>query len=245
MKSLIAAALLGLAAAGAAHAQPARPPIADHGISGLWMVINPQQFPEDAPLTPQAKALNDIDNRMVADGLVVGERSAKCLPVANPAMMVNEFALNLLEGPGQIMIVSENNPIPRILYTDGRSHAGSETDYGWNGHSIAHWEGEVLVVDTTSFNDRYAVYKGATLATHRTSALHMSERFWIENDGQVLVDDMIIDDPGAFTAPVRNTIRYRRLVPPQNFMEDACEVQVEAILANEAWRKKHLPKPPE
>ena len=207
------------------------------------MVIVPQQFPKDAPLTPAGKALVDIDNRMVADGLVVGERSAKCLPVGVPAMMVNEFALNVLEGPGQVMIVSENNSIPRIIYTDGRGHGRPSSDYGWNGHSVGHWEGDALVVDTTSFSERYAVYKGVTLAPHRTAALHMTERLSLEADGDVLVDDMTFDDPGAFTKPVNNVVRYRRLKPPQHFMEDACEVQVDSIAANAAWRAAHGVKP--
>ena len=218
-RSILALTLGAALIAGAARAAEPAP---NHGISGLWMVINPQQFPKDLPLTPAAKALTDQDNRRVADGLVVGERSARCLPVGNPGMMVNEFALNVLEGPGQIMIVSENNSIPRIIYTDGRAHGQSASDYGWNGHSIGHWEGGTLAVDTTSFNDRYAVYTGITLAPHRTSALHMTERLSLEAGGDILVDDMTFVDPGAFTRPVNTVVRYRRLKPPQHFMEDSC-----------------------
>jgi hypothetical protein len=215
----------------------------DHGVSGLWMVINPQQFPADAPLTPNAKTQTEVDKRMVADGLAIGERSAKCLPVGNPGMMVNEFALNILEGPGQIMIVSENNSIPRIIYMDGRKHDVSPGEYGWNGHSIGHWDKSVLSVDTTSFNDHYAVYTGQTLSPHRTSALHMTERLWLEAGGDVLADEMTFDDKGTFTAPVKNLVRYRRLKPPEHFMEDACEVQVDAIAKNAAWRASHAPNP--
>jgi hypothetical protein len=34
-------------------------------------------------------------------------------------------------------------------------------------------------------------------------------RLWLEKDGDVLVDEMVFNGVGAFTAPVKNVVRYR------------------------------------
>ena len=40
----------------------------------------------------------------------------------------------------------------RVIYTDGRPHP-KDPDTSYLGHSIAHWEGDTLVVDVTALND--------------------------------------------------------------------------------------------
>ena len=55
---------------------------------------------------------------------------------------------------------------------DGRGHP-EEPDPSWLGHSIGQWEGDVLVVDTTGFNDR-----GWTGPSHpRSEEYHVIERY--------------------------------------------------------------------
>jgi hypothetical protein len=61
--------------------------------------------------------------------------------------------VQILQGPNQIVILNEWQPVPRRIYMDGRDHP-PDLDATWEGHSIGHWEGDVLVVDTAGLNGR-------------------------------------------------------------------------------------------
>ena len=58
----------------------------------------------------------------------------------------------LMQTPGWVLIVRERLDT-RIIPIDGRPHIGS-TIREWNGDSRGHFEGNVLVVDTTNYNDK-------------------------------------------------------------------------------------------
>ena len=46
-----------------------------------------------------------------------------------------------------VTIISENSPLVRSVYLNKASH-GDAVQPSWNGHSIGHWEGKTLVIDT-------------------------------------------------------------------------------------------------
>ena len=60
----------------------------------------------------------------------------------------------------------------------------------WMGDSIGHWEGETLVVDTTNFRERPALY-GAS------QDLHVIERFSRKDNGD-LHYEFTVDDPSSW-----------------------------------------------
>jgi hypothetical protein len=85
----------------------------------------------------------------------------------------------------------------RVIYTDGRSHPKPEDlRPTYLGHSIGHWEGDTLVVDSVGFNEK--VWVMGSYPT--TSQLHLTERFSRPTLGS-LEYEVTIDDPGAYTAP--------------------------------------------
>jgi len=51
------------------------------------------------------------------------------------------------------MLFEDDIPSHREVYLDGRAHP-KDPNPAWMGHSIGHWEGDTLVVDTVGFNDR-------------------------------------------------------------------------------------------
>jgi hypothetical protein len=84
-----------------------------------------------------------------------------------------------------------------VIYTDGRTHPKPEDlRPTYLGHSIGHWEGDTLVVDSVGFNEK--VWVMGSYPT--TSQLHLTERFSRPTLGS-LEYDVTIDDPGAYTAP--------------------------------------------
>src|SRR6185312_16703932 len=105
-----------------------------------------------------------------------------CFPEAHPSwMLVTHNAMEILFTPGRVTMLGESdgNRIRRI-YTDGRGHP-EVSDPTFHGHSIGHWEGDTLVVDTVD------ILPQAPLA--------ISEAAGVPNDGDMLVTERIHLDP--------------------------------------------------
>src|SRR6202030_2200190 len=68
----------------------------------------------------------------------------------------------------------------------------------WYGESVGHYEGDTLVVDTISMNDKTFV---DNYGTPHTTQLHVAERFRMIDGGKTLEVNIKVDDPGAFTMP--------------------------------------------
>jgi hypothetical protein len=96
-----------------------------------------------------------------------------------------------------VMIDGGFNP-PRQIYLDGRGHP-RDFNPSWMGHSIGHWDGDTLVVDTIGFNDLGWV--GAALSAFpQTEKLHVTERYRRLDLGHLEVETTY-EDPSEFKKP--------------------------------------------
>jgi hypothetical protein len=100
---------------------------------------------------------------------------------------------------------------------DGRPHP-SEIEPTWFGHSIGWYEGDTLVIDTTGFNGKGWYDRRGTPQTDR---LHTVER-WTRVDAGRLVQEVTIDDPGAFSRPFTVTFQARYTQPGDEMIEYVC-----------------------
>ena len=81
-----------------------------------------------------------------------GGGGANCVPPGLPGIMTQPYPIEFLYNPGKIVIVIEAFMQFRHVYTDGRAHP-EDPDPTYMGHSIGHWEGDTLVIDSVGFND--------------------------------------------------------------------------------------------
>lgn len=104
----------------------------------------------------------------------------------------------------------------------------------WNGHSIGHWEGDTLVVDTIGFNDRTWLEGGG--APH-TEDVHLTERMrQVHQNGNTYIEvNAQVDDPRTLTSPYAFSRYYKK----QNYeMEDyVCN---DAVDFYKQWRKEAI-----
>jgi hypothetical protein len=103
----------------------------------------------------------------------------------------------IVQLPGEMIFFYEDisgDPY-RLIPTDGRAHR-ADANPTYYGDSVGHWEGDKLVVDVTNFvEDTWFGEEGY----FHTAAMHVTERFW--RNGENLVYQFTVDDPGVLTAP--------------------------------------------
>ena len=137
-----------------------------------------------------------------------------CLPSAVPGTGVPggpAYGIAILVEPKVVTFLYEENRGVRFVYID-QGHP-ADLKPGWMGHSVGHWEGETLVVDTIGFKDGNMLTEGLPF-THQ---MHIMQR--LSMVGGRLVDEATFEDPGTFTAPLKVVNRFE---PGEPFQEYIC-----------------------
>ena len=91
----------------------------------------------------------------------------------------------------------------REIWMDGRPHPPDYAAHTWQGFSTAHWEGPVLVVDTTHLKQGWMWRNGLALSDRAT----MEERFI--RHGDLLTHIFMITDPVYLTEPLVKSNGFR------------------------------------
>src|SRR5437016_12584114 len=122
-----------------------------------------------------------------------------CKPATGPSFF-DPPGFEIVEAPElkSIFILNIAGPHSwRVIYMDGRPHpTGDDLRPTFFGHSIGHWEGDTLVIDSVGFNEKQWV-AGSYPTTEK---LHLIERISRPNL-KTLSYEFTIDDPGAYTKP--------------------------------------------
>ena len=219
---LAATAALALASPAAHAAMPA-------DLSGVWQFDRSKPRPDMPKTTPAVAALLAKKAAARKAGWVREVQSMKCLPTGMPLMMGWISPIYIFQDYGRVAIISEDDPgndQARTIYLKEKAHPPVETIFpSWNGHSIGHWEGKVLVVDTIGFNDRATLFQGVP----RTPKTHIVERFSVSPDNTVLTDAVTMDDPDVLTAPWTVNLTFNRMPEDTERLEAVCEPDLEAL----------------
>jgi hypothetical protein len=101
---------------------------------------------------------------------------------------------SILQAPGYVVIRNEMIHETRVISLDGRRHISSEIAM-WMGDARGRWDGDTLVVDSSSFTDR----TGIGGATH-SKRLHLVERL-TRVDSDTVRYEVTVDDPATYTRP--------------------------------------------
>lgn len=156
---------------------------------------DPTNFPKikysDVPFQPWAKALFEARSRTRFEPYV------RCKPSAGAREVATAYGTQIVEFPEmqKIYVFPTGGPRHyREIWMDGRAHPDNLKPT-YHGHSIGHWEGDTLVVDTVGFNEK--MWFDAEGSPH-TEQLHLVERFTRLSLEQ-LKYEITVDDPGAYT----------------------------------------------
>ena len=146
----------------------------------------------EAPAGPQLKPGAE-KYRVVRPAEDTGQYS-DCMPLAGPQAFSVPYQFQIVAGTHDVAILNGYPGTFRIIPVDGSQHP-ADPDPTWMGDSVAHWEGDTLVVDSVGFNDKTEIngYK-------HTDALHITERF-SRPTLNALQYEATIDDPNVFVKP--------------------------------------------
>jgi hypothetical protein len=134
--------------------------------------------------------------------------SAACWPLGMPAMMTRYWPMSIIQLPTMIQLTAMFNNSIRWIYMDGRSHpSDDELVYTYNGHSIGHWEGDTLVIDTVGMTDDHHWVQDTVPTGPK---LHIVERIRMVDGGKAFEDQFTMTDPDNWEGPWVNTKRFNR-----------------------------------
>jgi hypothetical protein len=149
-----------------------------------------------------------------------------------PGPYNNNF--QIVQTAGYVAVLNEMIHDVRMIPLDGSPHLPKNVRQ-LLGDSRGHWEGNMLVVDTTNFTDKTA-FHGAS------ENMHLTERF-TRVSPDTLLYEFTVDDPAAFAKPWTVQIPTTKLDGP--LFEYACHegnYGMEGILsgarADEAGKQK-------
>ena len=194
--------------------------------SGVW---TPNMSDQDARIKRDPIPWNPGAAAQVAK-LVAAEDAGdpkglfiNCLPESMPSwMLITHNALEFLFTPGRVTMLGESdgNRIRRI-YTDGRSHP-ADPDPTFHGHSIGHWEGQTLVVDTVAILPETYIAFSEAVGIPNNGDMHIVERIHLVGP-DTLRDDLEITAPHVLTRTWKTSrILFRQRARKYDIVEGVC-----------------------
>jgi hypothetical protein len=151
----------------------------------------------DLPLTAKGKAAYEKNIAGLKDGSIVDNARKFCVPDGLPRVLANPYPFEIIQGPpGQTTIIYELSHQVRAIGMDKPLPEEELISFpSFNGHSVGHFEGDTLVVETAGFNEK--TFLDATGAPH-TDEMRTFERIRKLSPTQ-LEDVITIHDPEYYT----------------------------------------------
>ena len=109
--------------------------------------------------------------------------------------------LQIVQSPGEFVIIPEMMPVARVARMGGGSHVGPAIR-NIRGDSRAWWDGDTMVVETTNFTDRTA-FRGAS------EQMKVTERLTL-TDANTIRYQFTIEDPHTWDRPWSGEYPMRR-----------------------------------
>jgi hypothetical protein len=187
--------------------------------TGIWLPdeSRAEPWPLKLPLVPEARSFMEKFDPASHDP------ASFCMPFGTPRnMLQTQFPLQIVQTPGQLVMVLQpdlsNSEVRRVPFG---GTLPEDPDPSWFGTSRGRWDGATLVIETTGLREDSIIN---SQGLPHSGQLRVIERLQLVNDaarGKVLVNDMELRDPAAYTAPLR-TRRYFVLAPQANLSEGNC-----------------------
>jgi hypothetical protein len=168
-----------------------------------------------------------------------------CKGISFPNLMYNPGWIDVLVTPEEVAITHTHHET-RHVYIN-RSHPGKDELWPTRmGHSIGHWEGSTLIVDTVAARgDLWLIERYPTGETRWTVMSLSDQAHFVERirmvDHDRLEDNMTVYDAIALQHPWNLTINYKRVNDVDRMIDEDCvennrEIILDGTSKNKAAR---------
>ena len=196
----VVVALSAALAAGSAASAAGAP--AGQDMSGVWWATAyspkiPIVGGGDLPYTAAGKAAYDKNIAGLKSGELIDAARRFCVPDGIPRILATPYPFEIIHTPGQTTMIYELNHAIRVVAMDKPMPKDEELiPYPYyDGHSVGHWEGDTLVLETAGFNEK--TFLDSTGAPHSDS-MKTVER--LRKIGANQLEDVVtVHDPEMFT----------------------------------------------
>jgi hypothetical protein len=130
---------------------------------------------------------------------------AKCYMLGVPRATYHNFPFQIFQGDGDLLFVYPFAAANRVVYM--KDHADLPVD-SWMGRSNGTWEGDVLVVTTTSQNGETWLDRAGN---HHSNKLKVTERFTLLGPNHIWYE-ATLDDPLTYSRPWTIEMPLYRLI---------------------------------
>jgi hypothetical protein len=190
--------------------------------NGIWSPArgNGRLRPVDGselPFQPWAKKLNDERVAAESGNTPLVNTSTLCLPSGTPRIMTAPYPVKFITLPKEVVMLFEVQHLMRFVFL-GEQHP-KDLDPTFMGHSVGHWDGDTLVVDTVALKDFTSLDQ---YDLPKSGEIHVVERLKKINGGKQIEDLITIDDPKAYTKPWTAKVVFD-WAPQIRFIEYICE----------------------
>jgi len=203
----------------------AAPVAAEPDFTGSWErypppgeTVDPRYAPTPVPIPPplkpewleQWRQHEEVLAARTREGQPPGDDYIKCLPDGMPAMMQGMFPMEVFQRPEQINITQEAFNQTRRITMGGTLPNWDEVDPTFYGTSVAHWDGDTLVIETTGIKQnvtfRWVPHSESMRVTERMSLLAPD----ILRD-EITVEDEYLEHPWSYSYVFRRMPGYKLL----------------------------------
>lgn len=199
---------------------PAAPVVALGAAGGVPGSLGVVQGDGQLPYKPDALAVKQEN----AQHWIDRDPELKCYLPGIPRAMYMPYPFEITQSTNKIHMGFAFANAARTIHLDKVEEPPAE---GWMGHSVGKWEGDTLVVNVSSFNDKSWFDRAGNF---HSDALRVVERFTLRTP-DVINYEATIDDPNVFTRPWRIAMPlYRRMEPNMQILEYRCAEFVEEFM---------------
>jgi hypothetical protein len=183
---------------------------------------------KNIPYKPEYQALYDEIVKNTEAGFSI-DPIGGCRPYGIPRLMAGQPGnITIMQSPTAIVMVGAWYSEPRAIYLDGRKAPDAESELGGDqrtehGHSLGHWEGDTLVVDTINILDGYYDQTDPPYSNQLTvnERIRLVAPDWLE-------EKMTMTDPVMLTRPwtvTRYFYRRPKSTAFTTFFDERCIAQ--------------------
>lgn len=183
------------------------------------------------PYLPEAVKKRDENRSMWPEA----DPEAKCYMLGVPRVTYQNFPFQIFQGDGDLLMVYPFAATNRIIHMN--EHTDLPVD-SWMGKSNGSWDGDVLVVTTTSQNGQSWLDRSGNFASNQ---LKVTERFKLLDAGHIWYE-ATLEDPQTFSRPWTIEMPLYRIIDNDaQLLEHKCVPYTDMLLYHDLLAPK--PKP--